>query len=61
MTDFLLFSAQIFNFEAILGILSHFLFSTFSVWLLVRFLYYPKRRNRDYYFTFMLIAVSVFF
>lgn len=61
MADIMLLSKQFFNFEAILGILSHFLFSTFAVWLIVRFLYYPKSRNRDYYFTFMLIAVSVFF
>lgn len=61
MADIMLLSTQFFNFEAILGILSHFLFSTFAVWLIVRFLYYPKSCNRDYYFTFMLIAVSVFF
>ena len=61
MTDLLLLSTQLFNPDAILGIASHFLFSTFAVWLIVRFLYYPKSRNRDYYFTFMLIAVSVFF
>lgn len=50
-------------------------FNTFDLWeLLIRFafnalvvmsiihlLYYPKSRRRDYYFTFSLISVSIFF
>jgi hypothetical protein len=31
------------------------------IWILIHFFYYPKSKRRDYYFTFTLIAVSVFF
>lgn len=41
--------------------LIRFAFSTLSVWIIIRWLYYPVSHRRDYYFTFMLIAVSVFF
>jgi hypothetical protein len=37
------------------------LFNTFVVWVLIHTLYYPKSRRRDYYFTFMLISISIFF
>jgi tellurite resistance protein TehA-like permease len=36
-------------------------FNTFMVWLLIHTLYYPKSKRRDYYFTFMLISISIFF
>ena len=36
-------------------------FNTFMVWLHIHTLYYPKSKRRDYYFTFMLISISIFF
>jgi len=30
-------------------------------WVIVRMLYYPKSRRRDFFFTFMLIGVAIFF
>ena len=30
------------------------------VWVLVHFFYYPKGHRRDYYFTFVLLSVSIF-
>lgn len=30
------------------------------VFVVVRFFYYPKSRRRDYFFTFMLVSISVF-
>ena len=30
-------------------------------WFIVHMLYYPKSRRRDFYFTFILIGVSIFF
>lgn len=42
-------------------LLLHFTFNLLVTWYIIRFLYYPKSRRRDYYFTFMLISVSVFF
>jgi len=30
-------------------------------WIIIHFLYYRKRHRRDFYFTFMLISVAIFF
>ncbi len=38
-----------------------FAFNTLVTWSIIHFSYYPKSRRRDYYFTFTLISVSVFF
>lgn|SRR5574344_4126 len=45
----------------LLLMLFRFAFNTFIVWLLVHTLYYAKSHRRDYYFTFMLIGISIFF
>ena len=37
-----------------------FLLNTLAVWTIVHFFYYPKGHRRDYYFTFMLLSVSIF-
>lgn len=34
--------------------------NTLFVWIIVHFFYYPKSRRRDYYFTYMLLSVSIF-
>lgn len=39
----------------------HFAFNMVVVWCIIHLLYYPKSRRRDYYFTFMLISLSIFF
>lgn len=52
---------QIFNFADFLPMLSRFVFNTAAVWLITHWLYFPKSRRREYYFTFMLIGISVFF
>lgn len=41
--------------------LLRFSFNTLLVWLMIHCLYYPKSKRRDYYFTFMLISISIFF
>ena len=40
--------------------LCRFTLNIIMVWIVVHFFYYPKSRRRDYYFTFLLIAVSIF-
>lgn len=45
----------------LLFMLLRFTFNIIAVWILVHLLYYPKSKRRDYYFTFMLISISVFF
>lgn len=44
-----------------LTMLLRFAFNTFVVWVMIHWLYYQKSKRRDYYFTFMLISISVFF
>lgn len=42
-------------------LVARFLFNTLVVWIIIHLLYFPKSKRRDYYFTFMLISVSIFF
>ncbi len=42
-------------------LLIRFFFNALVVTFIIHVLYYPKSRRRDYYFTFSLISVSVFF
>lgn len=44
-----------------LTMLLRFSFNTAMVWIMIHCLYYPKSQRRDYYFTFMLISISIFF
>lgn len=45
----------------LITMLLRFSFNMLVVWLMIHCLYYPKSRRRDYYFTFMLISISIFF
>lgn len=38
-----------------------FIINTFFIFLLIHFFYYRKSRRLDYYFTFSLISISIFF
>ncbi|MDE6229305.1 MAG: DUF4956 domain-containing protein, partial [Muribaculaceae bacterium] len=42
-------------------LLIRFAFNAIVVTIIIHLLYYPKSRRKDYYFTFSLIAVSIFF
>ncbi len=44
----------------LLPLLASFVINTLITWVVVHFFYYPKGRRRDYYFTFMLLSVSIF-
>ena len=39
----------------------NFLINTIVVWLMVHFLYYRNSRRRDFYFTFTLLGVAIYF
>lgn len=43
------------------SLLIRFLFNAFFVWFVIHKLYYPKSQRKDYYFTFAIISVSIFF
>lgn len=47
--------------EAFMQLLIRFFFNFVIVGIIIHFFYYPKSRRRDYYFTFSLINLSVFF
>lgn len=44
----------------LINLLLALLINTFVVWSIVHFCYYPKGHRRDYYFTFILLSVSIF-
>lgn len=44
-----------------LSMLLRFLLNILAVWAITHWLYFPKSRRREYYFTFMLMSISVFF
>ena len=55
MTDLFAFS------PSFLQMLLRLAISILVTWLIIDRLYYPKSRRRDFYFTFMLISVAIFF
>ena len=55
------FSASNFAFTAdIAQLCMSFFMNLVVVWIIVHFFYYPKGHRRDYYFTFLMLAVSIF-
>ena len=42
-------------------LLFRFTFNSVVMWIIIHWFYYRKSRRRDYYFTFALISVSIFF
>lgn len=55
-----LFNENFCNPDGLVEMCLRFLFNFVIVWAIVHFLYYPKGRRRDYYFTFLLLSVSIF-
>ncbi|MBO5881588.1 MAG: DUF4956 domain-containing protein [Paraprevotella sp.] len=43
-----------------MSLLMYFILNTAFVFGIIRCLYYPKSKRRDYFFTFMLISISIF-
>jgi len=42
-------------------LLLRFVFNAFFIWIIIHKMYYPKSLRKDYYFTFAMISVSIFF
>jgi len=55
-----IFCQNLINPAGLVEMVTRFLLNFIVVWVIVHFLYYPKGRRRDYYFTFILISVSIF-
>lgn len=55
------FSPENFSLGHMMGhVIMSLLLNTIVTWIVVHFFYYPKGRRRDYYFTFILLSVSIF-
>lgn len=54
MFEFIAANATLFN------LIGSLVLNCITVWLIVHFFYYPKGQRRDYYFTFILLSVSIF-
>ena len=61
MEEFLSLETDIIAPAGIWQLLIRFALNIIVVGIMIHFFYYPKSRRRDYYFTFTLISVSVFF
>ncbi len=61
MEDFDFFDTPLISSLNLWEMLLRFAFNSVIVWLIIHKLYYPKSKRSDYYFTFALISVSIFF
>ncbi len=61
MEDLELMDGPISGTGDMLELLLRFGFNFLFCWIIIRWLYYRKSRRTDYYFTFTLISVSIFF
>ncbi len=58
--DLSLMEAPLMDSAGFLQLLLRFMFNLAVVATIIRFFYYPKSKRRDYFFTFMLISISIF-
>lgn len=56
-----LIDAPLIDTSDVTALLLHFLFNTFFIMVIIAGLYYSKSRRCEYFFTFALISVSIFF
>ena len=56
-----LFNVDIIKMDDFLELILRFVFNFFMIFLIVRLIYYPRTHRRDFFFTFVLISVIVFF
>ncbi len=61
MDEIEIFDTPVANAGDMGALLLRFLFNSVFIWIIIQKLYYPKSQRRDYYFTFALISVSIFF
>ena len=61
LTEDLLSETPLIDMADLWQLLFRFVFHFIVVGIIIHFFYYPKSKRRDYYFTFTLISISVFF
>ncbi len=54
-----LFNEPFCNPEGVMVLCSRFLLNLATVWIIIRYFYYPRGR-RNYYFTYFLLSISIF-
>lgn len=55
-----LLRGELFNAEGVMNLLIGFFVNLIFVGIVVRFFYYPKCKRSEFFFTFILIAISIF-
>ena len=56
-----LFDPANFQISSMMGhLIVSLIINTIATWCVVHFFYYPKGHRRDYYFTFILLSLSIF-
>ena len=61
MEDLTIFDVQLIDVPSLSQMFFRFILNSFFVFILIQFFYYRKSRRLDYYFTFILISISIFF
>ncbi len=56
--DFL--GVPLYDSTSLLSLLLRFAFNFLVCWIIIQFFYYKKSKRRDYYFTFIMFAVTIF-
>lgn len=61
MEDIEIFDTPMFDGPSMSAMIFRFIINLFFTFILIHFFYYRKSRRLDYYFTFTLIGISIFF
>ncbi|MAR39350.1 MAG: DUF4956 domain-containing protein [Flavobacteriales bacterium] len=59
-SDFTIFGAPLWDPEDFWKLLVKAIFNLFIITIIIRYLYYPATKNKDYLFTYFLISLTVF-
>lgn len=59
-SDFTIFGAPLWDSEDFWKLLVKAIFNLFIITIIIRYLYYPATKNKDYLFTYFLISLTVF-
>ena len=55
-----IFDTEFINVQSFLALITHFLLNSIALIIIVRYLYYPKTKRKDYLFTYFLIGTLIF-
>ena len=61
LDEALFLGTPVFDIDGLWQLAIRFVVNSIVCLLMIHFFYYPKCKRRDYYFTFILISLSIFF